>query len=82
MEIIIKIEADNAAFDPVYFNDTIESLLKNAARELSVFMQPVPSMIDGKIMESIVITDNRFAGMRASLIDPNGNTCGYVEMIR
>lgn len=65
MEIIIKIEADNAAFDPVHFDDTVKGLLKNAAGELS-----------------IAAIDNKFVGMRSSLIDPNGNTCGYVEMIR
>ena len=64
MEIIIKIEADNAAFDPVDFDDTVNGLLREAAGELS---EVIPTSC---------------SGYRSSLVDPNGNTCGYVEMIR
>ena len=65
MEIIIKIEAENATFDPIHFEDTVKCLLDKATDELSV-----------------AVLDKSFVGMRSALIDPNGNSCGYVEMLR
>jgi hypothetical protein len=65
MEIVIKINTDNVAFDPMHFDDTMKKLFDFSAKELS------SSIVDGK-----------FVGMRSTLMDPNGNKCGYVEMIK
>ena len=65
MEITIKINTDNAAFDAVHFSDTIKGLLDFSAEELSN-----------------VVLNRTFTGMRSALIDPNGNKCGYVQMLR